>query len=155
MLGLFKSKLKSGEYPLPNWMSWRDDGCVIVDGSKGYPMYLAELGVIDDASNPFRQREKITQYWLEVAQRCITEDLRRWAMAHGAKGLHVAWEKHADWLFRRFHAQPGMAERGRAEFRKHYNRIRQLLPNGNRQLVIPKWGGGDLVWKDGYREQNP
>ena len=150
-------KAKAGEFKLPNWAEWRDDGAILIDPNKVYPLYLAQLKVIRDASDPFRDRERITQFWLEVAQRCVTEDLKRWAITQGAKGLHLAWRRDPRWAFRQFQLArysdgSHSADRGRAEFRLYYNRIRNLQSNGARRLAIPKWGGGDMVHRAGFKD---
>ena len=50
---------------LPRWARRGDDGMIEVDPDQAYPLYLGLLGV-----------QTLDQFWLEVARRCLTADLK-------------------------------------------------------------------------------
>jgi hypothetical protein len=50
---------------LPRWAKRGDDGMIEVDPDLAYPLYLRLLGV-----------QTLDQFWLEVARRCLTADLK-------------------------------------------------------------------------------
>jgi len=83
-----------------------EDGRVIVDPAKAYPAYIAMLG-----GQP-------TQYWLEVARMCFTEDLTQ---VFGTP-LHLVILKNDDFRLARFPRGDG-PEKGAAAWRLHYNRL--------------------------------
>lgn len=97
---------------LPNWAAWGEDGFVEVDPDVVYPIYLEALKV-----------KKPDRYWLEVARRCFTEDLRR---VHGP-GLKLRILRRPDWRLDKFPKGAG-AEAGSAEFRRHYRKLEAEAP---------------------------
>lgn len=72
-----------------------------------YPLYLKKLGV--------KHPSETTQYWLEVARRCFTTDLR--ARVDGRLRLRILGDD--DWRLSNFPPGDG-AERGAQAFRRHY-----------------------------------
>jgi hypothetical protein len=52
---------------LPRWARRSADGLVEVDPDVAYPVYLALLGI---------DLDEVDQFWLEVARRCLTTDLK-------------------------------------------------------------------------------
>lgn len=92
---------------LPAWAKRNGDAIEVIP-SFVYPYYMEKLGV-----------EEVTQYWLEVARRCMTEDLKK--IVGGP--LHIRILKDLAWRLENFPVGDG-DERGRTEFRKHYNKIK-------------------------------
>jgi hypothetical protein len=54
-----------GQAGLPRWAKRDADDMIEVDPDLAYPVYLALLGV-----------QALDQFWLEVARRCLTTDLK-------------------------------------------------------------------------------
>jgi hypothetical protein len=102
-------RIKSYFKGLPAWAE-PQDGKIHIDPDKAYPAYLDKLGVTE-----------IDQYWLEVARRCITEDLRQ--IVDGP--IHVVIDaKDGRWALKHYPEGAG-ADAGANGFRKHYNQIKR------------------------------
>ncbi len=100
-----------GDRPaLPQWARWGDDGeTVLVDPDQAYPIYLALLGIeLDDAD----------QFWVEVARRCLTADLKTLLGAP----LHLRITDSRRWVLASLPAGGGAAL-GASSFRTFYARI--------------------------------
>ena len=93
---------------MPFWAGRRKDGAILVDSDKAYPLYLEKLHM------------EASQFSLEVARRCFTQDLKLWlgSQLHIVivPGLHNRWrlDKYPE-------GQPGGADAGAAGFRTYYN----------------------------------
>lgn len=90
-----------------DWAQQLEDGRVIVDPAKAYPFYFALLG-----------EPECTQYWLEVARMCFTEDLAR---LYGHP-LHVVILKNDRFALKRWPVGAG-AELGAASWKPHYDKL--------------------------------
>lgn len=100
-----------GDRPaLPQWARWAEDGeTVLVDPDQAYPIYLALLGIeLDDAD----------QFWVEVARRCLTADLKTLLGAP----LHLRITDSRRWVLASLPAGGGAAL-GASSFRTFYARI--------------------------------
>lgn len=87
----------------------------VVDPDIAYPMLLGELkGLLHGGD------ESVTQYALEVARRCFTEDLKR--MAKCPIMIRIL-PKEKKWALKNFPPGPG-AEKGAQNFRLYYAMIR-------------------------------
>lgn len=93
---------------LPRWARQDDAGRVEIDAGVAYPLVLAALGV-----------EAPTQYWLEVARRCVTHRLKETVGA--PLHLHIV-DPSGAWRLADHPPGPG-ADAGVAEFRTHYDRL--------------------------------
>lgn len=91
-----------------------EDGRVIVDPAKAYPLYFNLLG-----------EPPATQYWMEVARMCFTQDLIE---VYG-KPLHLVITKNPAFALVRFPRGDG-PEAGQAGFRVHWNKL-----NARRRLA--------------------
>ena len=102
MMGLFRRRKA-----LPFWAKWRKDGAVVVDGDKAYPHYLEKLHM------------EPSQFSLEVARRCFTEDLK----VKLETPMHIVIVPNPKWRLENYlEGQPGGADAGAAGFRTYYNR---------------------------------
>jgi hypothetical protein len=94
---------------LPRWVRLADDGVFEVDPDIAYPVYLALLGI---------DLDELDQFWLEVARRCLTADLK--TLLGTPLYLRIRPSEH--WVLAKFPAG-GAAAMGAGAFRAFYGRI--------------------------------
>lgn len=87
---------------------------IVVDPAKAYPLYFNLLG-----------QPAVTQYWMEVARMCFTQDLIE---VYG-KPLHIQIARNLNYRLDRYPRGDG-PEAGAAGFRAHWNKI-----NARRRLA--------------------
>lgn len=113
-------KLLGMKAALPAWAKWEKDNQVAVDVSVAYPLYLAWL-------EPHLGRD-VDQYVLNVAQRCITNDVKA-IVKTGAKDQGLLVIRYFDptpdraWRFRNYPEGRG-GDRGRQEFAVWHEKIK-------------------------------
>lgn len=96
-----------------------------VDPAITYPHYLDQL------SGVFKEYEGgMTQYHLEVARRCLTEDLHN-MIENAPMYMHIL--RRPKWRLKEF--PPGYgAEKGSQNFMMYYRQIRPVKPVGVRRV---------------------
>lgn len=94
---------------------------LVVDPDLAYPALLKELAPFLHLKND----DAVTQYALEVARRCFTEDLKR--IVKGPIVIQIL-AKDKKWALRNFPSGPG-ASAGANNFRLYYGMIRKGMGN--------------------------
>ena len=100
---------RDGAMVLPRWARQAEDGVIEIDPDVAYPVYLALLSI---------DLDELSQFWLEVARRCLTADLKTLL----GTPLYLRFRPSEHWVLARLPAGGGAAL-GAGSFRAFYGRI--------------------------------